>query len=648
MAIFMDALSDLPRIQRRKFKKTFELLKDKYCIRTPVMKDAKIGQVVIEGPCQTWLVIGFHEKIPTSEQLNIFFQFNKSLSELGFIPLKYLAVTEEDSLIIAQAEDTKMLTLVNKQDFFDNGHELIRQNLVESSLQQYEWIKINLFPESKIEAVCSTRRKLINHDNTAKLQSLFLDFDQESATKLDMLDSEIAPKESIENTVRLINGVAGCGKTLILINRALLYCNKFPEKKVILLIHNKPVTSDITHKIENFLGGIPKNLSIKTFHSFALMQQNKINGRTKPLFGDKSLSLIKAEILNNKHSSFKELKLSDVQIWSELEYINDYLIEDKNSYLEYERQGRGFAIQQSQRQLVWQLYELMLEKMCMSQGYLPSTYIRGLCLNQSGELNKFDHILIDEAQFFAPSWLQLVKKSLHSYGQLFMCADPNQGFLKNRLSWKSVGLNVRGRTKKLSHSYRTTYEIMIAANALLSSLNESGEDFIKPNFDKMERGSKPLVIYSDTPQDEKTRFLNELHQCTEQPGISLNQIMVLCGGSITPWVLAKNIEDKIGKGCVNNLNGSYAPQAQNYANQIKLMNINSCTGMESGITFVLGVGDILIQSKNINLKEDEKESIEQESIRKLYVAMTRAGQKLVLFSTEEMPSCLHELTDVVS
>lgn len=651
MAILMDVLSDIPRIQRRKFKKVFELLEDKYCVRTPVMESAKIGQVVIEGPYQTWLVIGFHEQKPTPVQLYKFFQFNNSLLAQGFTPLKYLAVTENDSLLSDLAENTKMLTPVTKLDFFVSGHELIRRHLTESSQQQYEWMKINLFPESKIEAICTTRRKLINHDNSAKLQSLFLDFDQENATKLDMLDTEVVPKESIENKVRLINGVAGCGKTLILINRALLYCKKFPEKKVILLIHNKPVTKDISYKIEHFLGGTPKNLEVKTFHAFALMQQTQAHGRTKPLFGGKPLNPIKTEILNDKHPSFKELKLSDVQIWSELEYINDYLIENEKSYLQYERQGRGFALQQSQRQLIWQLYELMLKKMCVTQGYLASTYIRELCLNQTEEnnskLKKYDHILVDEAQFFAPSWLQLVKQSLNPYGQLFMCADPNQGFLKNRLSWKSVGLNVRGRTKKLSYSYRTTYEIMIAANALLSSLNENSDDFIKPNFDKMERGSKPSVIYSDTPQDEQAKFLNELHQCSQQPDLSLNQIMVLCSEAISPWTLAKNIERKLGEGSVNNLNDSYAAQIKDYGNQIKLMSINSCTGMEAGITFVLGVGDILNQSKNINLHEDEKESLHQESTRKLYVAMTRAGQKLVLFSTEKMPDSLRGLIDVV-
>ena len=97
---------------------------------------------------------------------------------------------------------------------------------------------------------------------------------------------------------------------------------------------------------------------------------------------------------------------------------------------------------------IWVLYELTVAAMSNPEGYLPSHYIRELALiEHTTVLQKYDHVLVDEAQFFAPSWLQLVRQSLCVGGSIFICADPNQGFLKSRLSWKSVGFNVRGRTK---------------------------------------------------------------------------------------------------------------------------------------------------------------------------------------------------------
>ncbi len=217
-----------------------------------------------------------------------------------------------------------------------------------------------------------------------------------------------------------------------------------------------------------------------------------------------------------------------------------------------------------------------------------------------------------------------------------MCADPNQGFLKNKLSWKSVGLNVRGRTKKLIHSYRTTIQILTAANALLDALGENSEDYLKPDFEKMQQGAKPKAIYSRTPQDEQQRFMNELEYCVQQEEIPLQHIMVLCSDSYNPWELKKIIEARLGTGVVSNYKDVNDLRNLN-GNTLKLVTINSCTGMEAGVTFVLGVGDILNKPHHLELMEEEKDIVRSESYRKLYVAMTRAGQKLILFSTLPLP-----------
>lgn len=262
------------------------------------------------------------------------------------------------------------------------------------------------------------------------------------------------------------------------------------------------MTEDIKYRFEMWLKGKPDNLEIATFHSFALKQYSKSYQRVTPVFGDANLKEEKQTVLSDKNEAYTKLSLTDEQIWSELEYINDYLIKDKEEYLEFDRQGRGFSLQKSQREHIWLLYADFCAQLSSVKKYLPSLYIKEVALSDK-PLEQFDHILLDEAQFFAPSWLQLIKRSLTPGGQLFICADPNQGFLKNRLSWKSVGLNVRGRTKRLNHSYRTTYEIMVAANALLDGLEGSPEDYVKPDYEKMVRGYKPQIIYSRNAQDEK-------------------------------------------------------------------------------------------------------------------------------------------------
>lgn len=640
----MDSLTGLSHSVRRKYKKVFEKLSDEYIVRTPVLDTNAIANVIIEGPNQSWLLIGDHPAPPELTELNNYLLLNERLHSNGYSRLIYLAVCQyNESLFVDINYNEHNVFVVTHEEFWENGITQIHKLLCQFNHDAHHWIKKTIISESVVNASCTTRRELVARDNSAKLDNFFLDYDQEQATKYDMWNDPVSGELDESFSVRLINGVAGCGKTLILINRAILYCKKYPQKKSLLLIHNNPIIKDITYKFKTHLKGQPSNLTICTFHKYARDQQLKLTKKVRSLFRDNDLILFKKQLFTNNSEAYKSLNLSDNQLWSELEYINEFLIKNKNEYLEYDRHGRGFALQKTQREHIWEIYEAACKLMSSPQnGFLPSLYIRNLCLNEEQNINfdLYDHILIDEAQFFAPSWLELVKKSIKQDGQLFICADPNQGFLKNHLSWKSVGLNVRGRTKKLNYSYRTTYEIMIAANALLAYLNDDSEDFIQPDLSRMTRGQKPQVIYSDTQQDEQQRFLNEITACVKEHKIPLGQIIVLCSDVINPWSVTRDIEKRLGPKTALNLNDP--KESTDYAERIRIMTINSCTGMESGVIFVLGVGNLIDQANNIDLSEEEKTTIYQESTRKLYVAMTRAGQRLVLFSTHQLPKNVEE------
>ncbi len=629
----IDGINCLDRQVRRHFRRVFERLDDDFLIRQPALDSVKIAPCIIESR-HCWLFVGAYKDFPEKQAFDTFLRFNDALQTKGLSPVRYLAVVE--SIPASFTEFPDYIQFVSQEDFYRFGEKIISQNMTEFSAMEFARIKAKLFVEAYIPVQCSTRKPQ-QADNSAQLLPFFLDYDQEQATKLDLFESVDREEEKQEEfSVRLINGVAGSGKTLILVNRAMIFCKKFPNKTVRLLIHNKPIVEDLKLRMKIWWGGVPDNLEVQTFHSFAWNQYRAKFCYVKGLFKEKELEPAKKLILTDENSAYRDLSLKDEQIWSELEYISDYLIKDKAEYLDYERQGRGFALQKSQREHIWQLYEILMAKLSdPKQGFIPHLYIKQLALTEK-TLPSFDHIMIDEAQFFSPSWLEVVKRSLSSDGSIFMCADPNQGFLKSRLSWKSVGLNVRGRTKRLNHSYRTTYEIMVAANALLEGLDANPEDYVKPDLTNMLRGAKPQIVYSSTPQDELSRFLNELESIVKSAQVPFHQIMVLCSPQYHPWVLKKNIEQKIGSDTVINYNNNNE-LATIKGERIKLLNINSCTGMEAATVMVLGAGHILNQAQNLQFSASEKEEAQQEALRKLYVAMTRAGQKLVVFSTQPLP-----------
>src|SRR5690606_29308333 len=80
----------------------------------------------------------------------------------------------------------------------------------------------------------------------------------------------------------------------------------------------------------------------------------------------------------------------------------------------------------------------------------------------------YQHVIIDECQDFGPAELRLVR-ALCEPGDddLFFCGDEGQRIYKAPVSWLSLGIDVRGRSSRLTLNYRTTEQIRRRADALL-------------------------------------------------------------------------------------------------------------------------------------------------------------------------------------
>ena len=83
---------------------------------------------------------------------------------------------------------------------------------------------------------------------------------------------------------------------------------------------------------------------------------------------------------------------------------------------------------------------------------------------------KYDVILIDEAQHFAPCWMKIITHFLKEDGVLFLCDDPSQSVYRF-FSWKQKGINVVGKTRWLKIPYRNTKQIFEAAFSLIKMID---------------------------------------------------------------------------------------------------------------------------------------------------------------------------------
>lgn len=501
------------------------------------------------------------------------------------------------------------------------------------SVAQTEALRRAFAPELVIPAQL-TVRKPITRATGAELTGYLLSYNQEHVLKHDLDLSDEAEAASDDLRLQLVNGVAGSGKSLILLYRARLLRQFFPRKRVLVLTHNKPLILDLKRRYELLTGG-DHGVEWRTFQGWC--RANWPTAEAQPTMV--GLGERRAVVHAVWQQHLADTSISPELFQDEIDWLKDRLITTRQGYLEADRAGRGFALKEAMRSRVYEAirtYQAELQgRGRLDFGDVPRRVWRAL-VEEGEPFPRYDVVLIDEAQFFAPIWFEIIKRVLEPrHGQLFMVADPTQGFLKRRQSWLASGLNVRGRTQRLEKSYRTTREILAFATRFYQQrLPGDDEAYITANLQFAPAGLPPEVIPLTSEQDELARVVNEVRALVAQ-GVPLEHILIIHA----EWQGATRALDRLraefGAARVAH------PREQAGEQHIRVCQLDSATGLESPIVFLMGTHKLVEAEGSIRLHEEERAERVRDTTRRLYMAMTRAGQRLVLTYIGKPPAFFH-------
>jgi superfamily I DNA/RNA helicase len=76
--------------------------------------------------------------------------------------------------------------------------------------------------------------------------------------------------------------------------------------------------------------------------------------------------------------------------------------------------------------------------------------------------------------------------------------------------------------------------------------------------------------------------------------------------------------------------------------------LDTATGLEGCNVLLIGVEDLFFSGRVAGLGDDEQAERRDENARKLYMAMTRAGQRLVVVSAQRLPHEMEALFELPS
>lgn len=397
---------------------------------------------------------------------------------------------------------------------------------------QVDRVRAHIFPEVRIGTQASLFRSPL-HSSPA-----------DSLRVMDLRQERLA--RALGGGHRVIHGVAGSGKTMILIYRALQLA-EIPGKPILLLSFNWPIAQHLQKTVSNRGGGE----RAQAFH---------FHGWCRHLLQEAGLE----------------------------------------NEIPTERNGHDVLVAHTLKAL--------------DEGRL--------------EQGRYGAILIDEGHDFRehPDWFRLIRAMLDPapHSSLIVAYDDAQSIYDRKktkdFSFKSVGINAQGRTTILRKNYRNTEEILHLARAFTGHLldGQEGDDDKAPTLCPESGGRHGPVpeIKRFSSFDEEGVFLADLFEKAHRAGTPW-QDMALAYRTRSIGERAMTALEKRGvpfwhKGGLAN---GYDPQAP----CVKIMTMHATKGLEFPLVALMGLGAM-----------PEAKRDETEETRLLYVAMTRATERLVI------------------
>lgn len=453
----------------------------------------------------------------------------------------------------------------------------------------------------------------------------FLTWKQEEILKTDLDPGAEGRQAAGDFGLLVVQGVAGSGKTLILLHRALLLSRLRRESRILVLTCNKPLQVELRRRFHELSGG-SAFVEILTFHGFCLKWWP---GEDRPRILQPSL---RRSLLDESLATLRRPLLVRRNLEEEFAWIFDNGFQDEEAYGKSPRRGRGFRMDAELRTGMWAAASRFRAECAKEKSadwnLLPLLFRESA---QAKELAGYDAILVDEAQFFAPVWFDCLRAFLAPRGHLFLSADPTQGFLRKGTSWKSVGLSVHGKSRRLERSHRSTRPIMELAWRIWSSREDATEsDIVIPRLEGMGDGPPPVGFHFPDNRSEFAWIEDQVASFLDGGG-EPRDVLVLHDDWSCATELRERLESRIGIDRVADARDGSKPLA------LRVCQLNAATGLESPVVFLSGTQRIFEREGSPELDAESRSQARDEATRKIYMALTRAGWRLVVTSVGPLP-----------
>ena len=265
-----------------------------------------------------------------------------------------------------------------------------------------------------------------------------------------------------------VSGSAGTGKTIVALHRAVHLARSNPDARVLLTTFSDTLANALRVKLRRLISNEPRLAERLEVHA--------IDGIGERLY---EMHIARPVIVTREH--VRQL-LTDASgkkgsqrfgprfLLGEWEDVVDaWQLRTWEDYRDVKRLGRKTRLSEQQRLALWEVFELakqgLTEQGLVTRAEMFSQLAEKL---QTRRNPPFDFAVVDEAQDIGVAQLRFLSALGGGWpNALFFAGDLGQRIFQTPFSWKSLGVDVRGRSQTLRINYRTSHQIRMQADRLL-------------------------------------------------------------------------------------------------------------------------------------------------------------------------------------
>jgi superfamily I DNA/RNA helicase len=266
-----------------------------------------------------------------------------------------------------------------------------------------------------------------------------------------------------------VTGGAGTGKTVVAMHRTKALADQLDDRSL------KPIlfttfTRNLAQSIENdlrLLGGtdLLDVVEVVNVDSLAHRLVRDAEGRMPEIASDDDCDALFELVVDELGY---ELPPSFIrQEWEQVVLAQG--LDSRDDYFRAPRAGRGTQLHRQERAKVWRVIEAVRRRLDERQQrtFLQMAAAAAGYLGQE-QIKPYRHVIVDEAQDLHESQWRLLRAVVaESPNDLFIVGDSHQRIYRRRSSLSKVGIDIRGRSRKLRINYRTTRQILRWSLAVL-------------------------------------------------------------------------------------------------------------------------------------------------------------------------------------